>query len=198
MTTPVRCGWVTADPLYLDYHDQVWGRPVYDNLTLFGKLCFDGQQVGLSWLTILKKQQRYEQVFAGFDPKIIAQFDSHRVEVLMQDRGIVRNRMKINSIITNARAYLAMAETGEDFSQFLWQFVDGVPQQHFFSRHQDIPASTEVSIALSKALKQRGFSFVGPTIVYAFMQAVGMVNDHLVDCHCYQDCARLGQANISG
>ncbi|MCL2916309.1 DNA-3-methyladenine glycosylase I [Shewanella corallii] len=188
-----RCTWVSSDPQYLEYHDKVWGRPVYDDRELFAKLCLDGQQAGLSWLTILKKQKNYEQAFADFDPYKIAQFDQNKVEELLQNPGIVRNRLKVNSIIKNARAYVAFVDGGNDFGKFLWDFVGGKPIQNSFSRDDALPAQTPESEAMSKALKKLGFNFVGPTIVYAFMQAVGMVNDHLIDCHCYQDCKALGK-----
>ncbi|MGI2261320.1 DNA-3-methyladenine glycosylase I [Shewanella sp. GXUN23E] len=186
-----RCSWVTSDPLYQDYHDKVWGRPVYDARELFAKLCLDGQQAGLSWLTILKKQGNYEMAFVDFDPYKIAEFDQAKVEELLQNPGIIRNRLKVNSIIQNAKAYIAFVEAGNDFSRFLWDFVGGKPIQNTYSREDSLPAQTPESEAMSKALKKLGFNFVGPTIVYAFMQAVGMVNDHLVDCHCYQECQAL-------
>ncbi|WP_412501842.1 DNA-3-methyladenine glycosylase I [Shewanella chilikensis] len=181
----VRCGWVTDDPLYQEYHDKVWGRPVYDAKELFAKLCLDGQQAGLSWLTILKKQANYERAFAGFDPQVIAGFDQTKIEELLQDPGIVRNRAKVNSIVRNAKAYLAFVEQGNDFSEFLWGFVGGVPKVNRFETLTQVPAQTTESEAMSKALKKLGFNFCGPTICYAFMQAVGMVNDHLLDCCCY-------------
>ncbi|MCL1114262.1 DNA-3-methyladenine glycosylase I [Shewanella basaltis] len=180
-----RCGWVSEDPLYQDYHDKVWGRPEYDAKQLFAKLCLDGQQAGLSWITILKKQQNYELLFAGFEPSLIAEFDQDRVEALMLEPGIVRNRLKINSIIKNAKAYLAFVEQGNDFSAFLWSFVGGAPKVNQFTSLSQVPAQTPESEAMSKALKKLGFNFVGPTICYAFMQAVGMVNDHTTDCHCH-------------
>ncbi|MBO2639393.1 DNA-3-methyladenine glycosylase I [Shewanella algae] len=181
----VRCGWVTDDPLYQEYHDKVWGRPVYDAKELFAKLCLDGQQAGLSWLTILKKQANYERAFARFDPQVIAGFDQAKIEELLQDPGIVRNRAKVNSIVRNAKAYLAFVEQGNDFSEFLWSFVGGIPKVNRFETLTQVPAQTPESEAMSKALKKLGFNFCGPTICYAFMQAVGMVNDHLLDCCCY-------------
>lgn len=180
-----RCSWVGADDLYQAYHDEVWGRPVYDSQELFAKLCLDGQQAGLSWLTILKKQQNYEAAFANFDPAIIAEFDDEKVEALLQDKGIVRNRLKVNSIIKNARGYIRYTEQGNDFSEFLWSFVGGKPIVNTFKTMAEVPAQTPESEAMSKALKKLGFNFVGPTICYAFMQAVGMVNDHTTDCFCY-------------
>ncbi|QIR13076.1 DNA-3-methyladenine glycosylase I [Shewanella aestuarii] len=181
-----RCDWVSDDPLYQQYHDEVWGRPVYDSQQLFAKLCLDGQQAGLSWITILKKQHNYEDLFANFDPKVIAQFDQDKVEQLMLNPGIVRNRLKINSIIRNAKAYLSFTEQGNDFSSFLWSFVNGQPKVNHYQTAADLPAQTAESEAMSKALKKLGFNFVGPTICYAFMQAVGMVNDHTTDCFCYK------------
>ncbi|MEL4244811.1 DNA-3-methyladenine glycosylase I [Shewanella xiamenensis] len=185
----IRCNWVSDDPLYREYHDKVWGRPVYDSKELFAKLCLDGQQAGLSWITILKKQQNYEQAFADFEPTVIATFDDAKVEELMNNPGIVRNRLKIHSIIRNAKGYLAYtAADGKDFSEFLWSFVGGKPLVNQFTSMSQVPAQTPESEAMSKALKKLGFNFVGPTICYAFMQAVGMVNDHLVDCISYQAC----------
>ncbi|MGS0682491.1 DNA-3-methyladenine glycosylase I [Shewanella sp. 125m-7] len=181
------CAWVGKDPIYQEYHDKVWGRPVYDSLELFEKLCLDGQQAGLSWITILKKQQNYEAAFAHFDPKTIATFDAAKVEELMLNPGIVRNRLKINSIIRNAKAYLAYVEQGNDFSVFLWGFVGDIPKVNHFGSSAELPAQTPESEAMSKALKKMGFNFVGPTICYAFMQAVGMVNDHTTDCFCYSE-----------
>ncbi|MEC4727143.1 DNA-3-methyladenine glycosylase I [Shewanella sp. D64] len=185
-----RCSWVGDDDIYQQYHDKVWGRPVYDSQELFAKLCLDGQQAGLSWITILKKQKNYEAAFANFDPAIIAKFDDTKVEALLQDKGIVRNRLKVNSIIKNARGYMAnfsdtKGECSADFSQFLWDFVGGKPMVNTFGSMSEVPTQTPESEAMSKALKKLGFNFVGPTICYAFMQAVGMVNDHTTDCFCY-------------
>ncbi|QUN05928.1 DNA-3-methyladenine glycosylase I [Shewanella yunxiaonensis] len=182
-----RCGWVSADPLYQQYHDEVWGRPVYDSQQLFAKLCLDGQQAGLSWITILRKQANYEVLFSNFDPKIVALYDESKVTELLQNPGIIRNRAKVNSIIQNARAYLKFIEQGNDFSKFLWGFVGGKPLINCYTNLSDVPAQTPESEAMSKALKKLGFNFCGPTICYAFMQAVGMVNDHLVDCFCYSE-----------
>lgn len=188
-----RCHWVTQDPVYLEYHDKVWGRPVSDAQELFAKLCLDGQQAGLSWLTILKKQANYEQAFCHFDPVKISRFDEQDIERLLQNPGIVRNRLKIRSIIRNARAYMVMTEQGIDFSDFIWQFTNGRSLQNHWQQQEQVPVTTSASDAMSKALKQQGFNFVGSTICYAFMQAVGMVNDHLVDCHCYEEVAELGR-----
>ena len=190
-----RCDWVGKEEIYQNYHDQVWGRPNYDPQDLFAKLCLDGQQAGLSWITILKKQQNYEQAFFHFDPCKIARMTELDVEKLMQNPGIVRNRLKIQSIIKNARAYLAIQEQGEDFSEFLWDFVGGKPINNAWQTMQQVPVSTVESDAMAKALKKRGFSFVGTTICYAFMQAVGMVNDHTTDCHCYEEVAALAKGS---
>ncbi|MCE9688073.1 DNA-3-methyladenine glycosylase I [Shewanella sp. AS16] len=192
----IRCGWVSDDPLYQEYHDKVWGRPVYDAKELFAKLCLDGQQAGLSWLTILKKQTSYAAAFANFEPELIAQFDDAKVEALLQDPGIVRNRLKVNSIIRNAKGYLAYTAEGKDFAEFLWSFVGGEPRVNHFTSLSQVPAQTPESEAMSKALKKLGFNFVGPTICYAFMQAVGMVNDHLVDCCCYESCNASGEMSL--
>ncbi|MBR9728854.1 DNA-3-methyladenine glycosylase I [Shewanella intestini] len=180
-----RCHWVSEDEIYQRYHDEVWGRPVYDKQDLFAKLCLDGQQAGLSWITILKKQQNYEALFANFDANIIATFDDAKVEALLLEPGIVRNRLKVNSIIRNAKALLAFEANGGDFSEFLWSFVGGKPKVNHFSSMVQVPAQTAESEAMSKALKKLGFNFVGPTICYAFMQEVGMVNDHTTDCFRY-------------
>lgn len=188
----VRCRWVTSDPVYLEYHDQVWGRPVFDDRELFAKLCLDGQQAGLSWITILKKQPNYERLFHQFDAERIAAFTSADVERLLLEPGIIRNRLKVESIIRNARAFLAYQQWGGSFAALLWSFTDG--RQLDGCRHPDgpLPATSPESDAMSKALKKLGFNFVGSTICYAFMQAVGMVNDHLTICHCYQACRWSG------
>lgn len=179
-----RCHWCGTDPLYVAYHDTVWGRPVRDSQELFEKLCLDGQQAGLSWLTILRKQHTYQQAYCGFEPEqLVAMPEAQRAE-LMHNPGIIRNRLKIESIFKNAEAYLRLRDQGTDFGHFLWQFSAGRPR--IFSRQGgDVPTSDAVSDAMAKALKKAGFTFVGTTICYAFMQAVGMVNDHYTDCHCY-------------
>ena len=188
-----RCSWPKDDPQYIDYHDNVWGMPVRDSQELFAKLCLDGQQAVLSWITILRKQAEYERLFANFEPVLIAKFDEARVEALLQEPGIVRNRLKINAIIANAKAYLALEANGISFSQWLWSFVDGRPVDHQLADGQSAPTETAQSKAMSKALKKAGFKFVGPTICYAFMQAVGMVNDHGVSCPAHIRCQRAAQ-----
>lgn len=182
-----RCGWCGKDPLYVDYHDTEWGVPIYDSRELFEKLILDGAQAGLSWITILKKREGYRQAFSEFDPQKMARFTDKKIEKLMQNPDIVRNRLKIESARKNAKAYLEIMET-QEFSEFLWQFVDGAPKQNKWKTLKQVPAETKESIAMSKALKKAGFNFVGPTIVYAFMQAVGMVNDHLVTCFRHEEC----------
>ncbi|KZY62075.1 DNA-3-methyladenine glycosylase I, partial [Oleiphilus sp. HI0066] len=183
--TMQRCGWCGDDPIYQHYHDTVWGRPVYDDQTLFEKLCLDGQQAGLSWITILKKQATYEAAYDGFDAKKIIQYDQAKRDALLNDPGIIRNKLKVESIIKNAKGFLEFEKEEQSFSEFLWAFVGGAPIQNTFNSLDEVPAETEESKAMSKALKKRGFTFVGPTICYAFMQAVGMVNDHLQACPCW-------------
>jgi len=191
--TTGRCPWCGTDPLYVHYHDTVWGRPEYDDQALFEKLCLDGQQAGLSWITILRKQESYRQAYAGFDPEQIVRFDEDDIARLLADPGIIRNRLKVHSIIRNARGFLALRDQGISFSEFLWQFVNGRPIQNRWQTLAEVPVTTPESEAMSKALKKAGFNFVGPTIVYAFMQATGMVNDHLVSCHAHTECGQLAQ-----
>lgn len=183
MTT--RCGWVTNDPLYLAYHDTEWGVPEYDDRKLFELLILEGAQAGLSWLTILKKRENYRAAFAGFDVRAISQFDDQMVARLLANPGIVRNKLKIAATIQNARAFLALQAEEGSFAQFLWRFVGDMPQQNDRATLRAVPARTAISDAMSKALLKRRFKFVGSTICYAFMQAVGMVNDHVVDCFRY-------------
>jgi DNA-3-methyladenine glycosylase I len=185
-----RCWWPGTDELYVAYHDTEWGVPEFDDRALFEKLILDGFQAGLSWITILRKRKNFRCAFAGFDPAAIARFDAAHVEALMLDAGIVRNRAKIEGTIASARAYLAIHER-QGFARFLWDFVGERPIQPQLESRADVPAETELSRRMSKALKQEGFAFVGPTIVYAFMQAVGMTNDHLVGCFRHKQCAAL-------
>ena len=184
-----RCPWPKDDPLYVAYHDAEWGVPERDDRALFEKLVLDGFQAGLSWITILRKRDNFRRAFDGFEPDVIARYDARKVAALMNDAGIVRNRAKIEGAIASARGYLDIMEKGPGFSALLWEFVGGEPQVNHRRRTGDVPAETPVSRAISKELGRRGFKFVGPTIVYAFMQAVGMVNDHLVTCHCHPDRA---------
>jgi DNA-3-methyladenine glycosylase I len=184
-----RCPWPGGDPLYLAYHDAEWGVPEYDDQALFEKLVLDGFQAGLSWITILRKRPAFRKAFDGFDPDRIARWSEKKKDALMQDAGIVRNRMKIEGAVLSARAYLDVMETGAGFSRLLWDFLDGRPKQNSFRSTNQIPAETALSRQMSKELKRRGFKFCGPTIVYAFMQAVGMVDDHLVTCHRHAACS---------
>ncbi|MFO1463625.1 MAG: DNA-3-methyladenine glycosylase I [bacterium] len=181
-TTKTRCGWCLADPDYIRYHDEEWGVPVRDDRKLFEFLVLEGAQAGLSWLTILRKRENYRKAFAGFDPKKVARFGPREVRRLLQDAGIVRNRLKIEAAIGNARAFLEVQREFGSFSAYMWGFVEGQPIHNRFQSLQKVPARTPLSDAFSKDLKKRGFRFVGSTILYAHMQAVGMVNDHLVDC----------------
>jgi DNA-3-methyladenine glycosylase I len=187
----VRCPWPKQDPLYLAYHDQEWGVPEYDDRALYEKLVLDGFQAGLSWITILRKRENFRAAFHGFAPDKIARYTPKKIERLMQDAGIVRNRMKIEGAVLSARAWLEVMDKGPGFSRLLWDFVDGRPQDNRPKTMAQVPAETELSRKISKELAGRGFKFCGPTIVYAFMQAVGMVNDHLVTCHRHAACAKL-------
>ncbi len=180
-----RCGWAGLEPIYANYHDEEWGVPEYDDRALWEKLILDGFQAGLSWITILKKRDAFREAFDGFDPQIIAGYDEAKQAELMQNAGIVRNRSKISATITNAQAWLDIMEQ-QGFTSYLWDYCDGRPIQNTFTRLDQVPAETELSKTISRDLKKRGFRFCGPTIVYAFMQAVGMVNDHLIDCHRHE------------
>ncbi|OTQ60102.1 DNA-3-methyladenine glycosylase I [Gilliamella sp. A7] len=177
-----RCSWVSNDTLYIDYHDKEWGHPQYDSLKLFEKICLEGQQAGLSWITVLKKRDEYRRCFFNFDPQKIIQLTTTDIESLLENEGLIRNRLKLNSIVKNAHAYLAMQNNNEDFSQFIWSFVNGKPIINHFNDISEVPVSTEISDRMSKALKKRGFSFVGSTICYAFMQSMGLVDDHFDTC----------------
>ncbi|CAO4174333.1 DNA-3-methyladenine glycosylase I [Methylorubrum populi] len=188
-----RCWWPGLDPLYLAYHDTEWGVPETDSRALYEKLILDGFQAGLSWITILRRRDGFRRAFEGFEPERIARFTEADVERLMGDTGIIRNRAKIRGAIAGARAWLDLEEAGPGFSPFLWDFCDGRPIQTNAASRAEIATETEISRKMSKALKAKGFTFCGPTIVYAFMQAVGMVNDHLTGCHRHAACAALGQ-----
>ena len=192
MTDPIRCAWPGADPLYCAYHDEEWGVPERDSRALWEKLILDGFQAGLSWITILRKREAFRAAFDGFDPERVAQYGEADVARLLADAGIVRSRAKIEAAISSARAYLAMRDKGEDFAAFCWSFVDGQPVRNAFTHKGDVPTETPASVALAKALKARGFKFCGPVIVYAFMQATGMVNDHAV--HCFR-WAEVGEGS---
>ncbi len=190
MTTeiqPTRCVWAGSDPLYQEYHDYEWGVPVHDDRLLFEFLILEGAQAGLSWITVLRKREAYRAAFENFDPAVVACFDEQKQAALLADPGIVRNRLKVASAISNARAFLQVQEQFGSFAAYLWRFVDGRPIRNAWRSITEVPASTPVSDALSKDLKKRGFRFVGSTICYAFMQAVGMVNDHTIDCFRWQE-----------
>jgi DNA-3-methyladenine glycosylase I len=191
---PKRCPWPGSDPLYVAYHDEEWGVPERDDRALYEKLVLDGFQAGLSWITILRKREAFRRAFDRFEPEKIARYPQKKVVALMQDAGIVRNRMKIEGSISSARAWLDMMEAGPGFSAFLWDFVDGKPIVNRYKSMSQVPAETPLSRAISKELKSHGFKFCGPTIVYAFMQATGMVNDHLTTCHRHADLAGLGRS----
>ncbi len=177
-----RCGWCGSDPLYIGYHDEEWGVPVHDDRALFEFLVLEGAQAGLSWITILRKRENYRRAFAGFDPGRVARFDRRKIESLLRNPGIVRNRAKVQAAIGNARAFLEVQGEFGSFDAYQWQFVDGRPVVNRWKTLRQVPAQTPVSDALSRDLRRRGFRFVGPTIIYAHMQAVGMVNDHLMEC----------------
>jgi DNA-3-methyladenine glycosylase I len=185
-----RCRWPGVDPLYVHYHDTEWGVPETSDQALFEKLILDGFQAGLSWITILRKRDGFRQAFEQFDPERLARWNENHIATQMLNTGIVRNRAKIAGTIRSAQAYLNIQEK-QGFARFLWDFVDGQPLKNQFSRMKDVPTQTDTSVKIAKALKQHGFVFCGPTIVYAFMQAVGMVNDHLVGCYRHEECARM-------
>lgn len=182
MTT--RCSWAGSDPLYIQYHDTEWGKAQFDSRKLFEKICLEGQQAGLSWITVLKKRENYRQAFHQFEAEKIAKMTALDVDNLMQNAGLIRHRAKLEAIIKNAKAYLAMEKGGENFSDFIWSFVDGKTQINDVPDLSAVPAKTEISKTMSKALKKRGFVFVGETTCYAFMQSMGLVDDHLNDCCC--------------
>ena len=184
-----RCGWCGTEPIYVDYHDTEWGVPEYDPRALWEKLVLDGFQAGLSWITILRKRDAFRSAFVGFDPEKVALWDEEDVQRCLANPGIVRSRAKIEATIGNARSYLAIAEK-DGFDHYLWRYVDGKPLQNNFRSSTEVPAWTPLSERISKDLKKAGFRFVGPTIVYAFMEAVGMVNDHTVSCHCHAKLAK--------
>ena len=188
-----RCAWSGSDPLFVAYHDEEWGVPVHDDRLLFEFLVLEGAQAGLSWSTILRKREAYRRAFDRFDPRTVARYDKRKVAALLADAGIVRNRAKIESAIKNAMAFLDVQAEFGSFDAYQWRFVDGRPIQNRWGAVVDIPARTAQSDAMSKDLKSRGFTFVGSTIIYAHMQAVGMVNDHLVDCFRYREVAKLGR-----
>lgn len=185
MPDKIRCAWVNEDPLYIDYHDNEWGKPLYDDQQLFEFLILESFQAGLSWITILKKRENFRKAFDHFDANKIAGYDEHKVEELMQNAGIIRNRLKIKAAITNAQRYLDVRKEEGSFSKYIWSFVGGSPIVNKWKSLKEVPANTDISDEMSKTLKKKGFKFVGSTICYAFMQATGMVNDHTTDCFKY-------------
>jgi len=189
---PRRCPWAGSDPLYLAYHDRQWGLPVHDDRELFEMLILEGAQAGLSWLTILRRREGYRRVFAGFDPHRLARWGERQMAAALADPGIIRNRLKVAAAVRNARALLALREERGSFDAFLWERFGGVPRQNRRRSMSEVPAETDESRSLSRELKARGFTFVGPTICYAFMQAVGMVNDHLVSCFRHKELGGRG------
>ncbi|MHA6253106.1 DNA-3-methyladenine glycosylase I [Oceanobacillus sp. CAU 1775] len=181
-----RCAWVTDDPVYISYHDEEWGRPVHDDQHLFEMLSLEGAQAGLSWITILKRRENYRKAFDQFDAHLISTYNDEKIEELMQNEGIIRNRRKIESVIRNAKVFLEIQKEFGSFDTYIWQFIGGKPLINKWKSSAEVPASTTESTMMSKDLKKRGFNFVGPTICYAFMQATGMVNDHVVDCFLHK------------
>ncbi|RXK49683.1 DNA-3-methyladenine glycosylase I [Aquirufa rosea] len=185
MTLEKRCAWVNSDPLYIAYHDQEWGIPVHDDQQLFELLILEGFQSGLSWITILRKRDHFREAFDQFDYRKIAQWPEKKLSACLNNPHIIRNRLKINAVKMNAQAFINIQEKFGSFDRYIWEFVNYTPiQNHFFS-HQELPSSTELSLTMSQSLKKHGFKFVGPTICYSFMQAAGLVNDHLTECFCY-------------
>ena len=195
MSEATRCPWAGSDPLYVAYHDEEWGVPSHDDRHLFEMLVLEGAQAGLSWITILRKRESYRKAFAAFDPAKVARFGPKDVDRLLGDAGIVRNRLKIESAIDGAKAFLALQKEAGSFSSWLWAHVGGRPVRGAFREMREVPAKTSLAEAISKELRKRGFRFVGPTIVYAYLQAVGVVNDHLVGCPRHRALARLGKAS---
>jgi DNA-3-methyladenine glycosylase I len=184
MSEPIRCQWAGVDPLYVAYHDEEWGVPVHDDRKLFEMLCLEGAQAGLAWITILRKRENYRAAFDGFDPVAVAGYGEEKIAELLANPGIVRNRLKVHAFIRNARAFLAVQAEFGSFDAYIWRFVDGAPIVNHWRTMGELPAQTTEAQAMSADLKRRGFTFVGPTICYAFMQACGLVNDHVVDCFC--------------
>ncbi|MFQ5639938.1 MAG: DNA-3-methyladenine glycosylase I [bacterium] len=190
-----RCEWAGSDPLYLEYHDKEWGVPLHEDRKMFEMLILEGAQAGLNWLTVLKKRENYRKAFDGFDPVKVARYDEARIQELLNNPGIIRNRLKIRSAVQNARAFLEVQKEFGSFDVYVWQFVDGSPKQNAWKSLKELPAETPESQAMSKDLRTRGFNFVGPTICYAHMQATGMVNDHVVSCFRYHEVQHLKEMN---
>lgn len=181
----IRCAWVSDDPLYIDYHDNEWGKPVHEDRQLFEMLNLEGAQAGLSWITVLKKRERYREVFDRFEAEKIIKYDQDKIEALLKDPGIIRNKLKVNAVVNNSRCFLDVIEEFGTFDQYIWQFVDHEPIVNSWKNVNEVPSKTPESDAMSKDLKKRGFKFVGSTICYAYMQACGMVNDHTTDCFVF-------------
>ena len=187
MNEKARCSWAGDMPIYIEYHDNEWGRPVHDDMKLFEMLILESMQAGLSWITVLKKREAFREAFDGFDPKKVALYDDTKIEELMANEKIIRNRLKINAAITNARLFLDVVERYGSFDKFIWSYVDYVPVTGHWKKLEDVPATTPLSDKISRELKKMGFKFVGSTIIYSFMQAIGMVNDHIMDCFVYEE-----------
>lgn len=182
-----RCQWAGDLPVYIDYHDNEWGRPVHDDNRLFEMLVLEGMQAGLTWITVLKKREAFRQAFDEFDPVKVARYGDKKIQELLENKGIIRNRLKVNAAVTNAKVFLGVQKNYGSFDQFIWAYVDHIPIKNHWEKMEEIPAATPLSNRISKDLKKMGFKFVGPTIIYAFMQATGMVNDHVTDCFLYQE-----------
>ncbi|WP_312372934.1 DNA-3-methyladenine glycosylase I [Lachnoclostridium sp.] len=187
MNEKVRCSWTGNIPIYIDYHDNEWGRPVHDDVKLFEMLILEGMQAGLSWLTVLNKREAFREAFDGFDPNKVALYGDTKIQELMVNEKIIRNRLKINATIINARAFLNVAEKHGSFDKFIWKYVDYIPVTGHWKRHEDLPATSPLSDRISRDLKKMGFKFVGSTTIYSFMRAIGMVNDHLTDCYVFEE-----------
>ncbi|MCF4151269.1 DNA-3-methyladenine glycosylase I [Dethiosulfovibrio sp. F2B] len=186
-----RCPWCGEDPLYVDYHDREWGVPLRDDRALFELLCLEGAQAGLSWITVLKKREAYRRVFDRFDPGAVARYGQRRIDEILTERGIIRNRLKVRSVVENARVFLALQEREGSFSEYLWGFVDGRPIENRWNSISQVPAETDLSRRISRDMKKRGFRFVGPVIIYSLIQSAGLVNDHLVDCFRHGECSKM-------
>lgn len=187
MCKKIRCSWAGDLPIYIDYHDNEWGQPTHDDNKLFEMLILEGMQAGLSWITVLKKREAFREAFDGFNPRKVALYDEVKIQELIANEGIIRNRLKLNAAVTNAKAFLRVQEHYGSFDKFVWRYVDYTPIKNHWEKTEDIPATTPLSDQISRDLKKMGFKFVGSTIIYAFMQATGMVNDHVVDCFVNQN-----------
>ena len=187
MNEKIRCTWTGNTPIYIDYHDNEWGRTVHDDIKLFEMLILETMQAGLSWITVLKKREAFREAFDGFDPNKVALYDDAKIQELMVNERIIRNRLKINAAIINARVFLSVAEKHGSFDKFIWEYVDYMPVTGHWKKHEDLPVATPLSDKISRDLKKIGFKFVGSTTIYSFMQAIGMVNDHITDCFVYEE-----------